>query len=115
MDNAINEASNNPSSIVYILIYEGKELKYNVRKKKDELALPIFGTAKAKINSIKKYLSLRKSPVKNFSFIEAGFRETPAVEIWIAPNWASPPKPTPTILKMKYRKGKAIGFCIDCC
>lgn len=113
MDNTINEARNNPSSTIYILVYEGKEIKYNSRKKKDELALPTFGSAKAKIDSMKIYLA--KFGVENFSFIEAGFRETWIVEIWLAPKGASPPKPTPTVTKMKHRKGKAIGFCTWCC
>ena len=115
MDSAIAEASNNPLSTVYILIYEVKEVRYNSRKKKDEMVFPNFGSAKAKIDSIKKYLSLRKSPIKNLSFIEAGFRENSMVEIWLVPKDASPPKPTPTLNKMRYRKGRASGFCTDCC
>jgi len=115
MDNAINEASNNPTSTVYILIYEGKEMKYNSRKRKDELVNPVSGSAKAKIDSIKKYVSLRKFPIKNFAFIESGFREESAIEIWIVPKGVLPPKPTPTLTNLKYRKGKAQGFCTDCC
>jgi hypothetical protein len=60
--------------------------------------------------------ALRNFPrVERFNFIEAGFREKLTVEIWLAPNGATLPKPTPTLTKMKYRKGKAVGFCIDCC
>ena len=115
MDNAINEATNHPNSTVYILIYEGKETRYNSRKKKDELVLPTIGSARAKIDSIKEYLSRRKISAENFSFVEAGFREEPAVEIWLVPKESLPPKPTPTIDKMKYRGGKARGFCTWCC
>ena len=115
IDAAMVEAHNNPSSTVYVLIYEGKELKYNSRKKKTESVLPNFGSAKAKIRSIEKYLSIRKFPAERFEFVKAGFRENLTVEIWLVPAGATLPKPTPTLTKMKYRKGKATGFCIWCC
>ncbi|HEX8370338.1 MAG TPA: hypothetical protein VF604_17460, partial [Pyrinomonadaceae bacterium] len=100
---------------VYVLIYEGKETRYNSRKKKMEFGLPAYGSAEAKIRSIKKYLSIRKVPSKSFSFVKAGFRENAAAEIWTVPSGAPTPKPTPTVTKMKYRKGKSAGFCTDCC
>jgi hypothetical protein len=115
MDVAIIQARDNPSATVYVLIYEGKESGYNSRKKKMEYGFPIYGSAEAKIRSIKKYLSIRKLPVNRFSFVKAGFHEETFVEIWLVPRGAPPPKPTPTITKMKYRKGKAYGFCTDCC
>jgi hypothetical protein len=115
IDVTIIQARDNSSSTVYVLIYEGKELKYNPRKNKTELVFPNYGQAKAKIRSIKKYLASRKFPVKRYSFVQAGFRENLTVEIWLVPQGAMPPKPTPTLTKMKYRKGKPMGFCIDCC
>ncbi len=81
MDAVIIEAQNNLSSKVYILIYEGKELKYNSRKNKTESVFPNFGSAKAKIRSIKTYLLLRKFPAERFTFVKAGFRENLTVEI----------------------------------
>src|SRR5687768_6522587 len=115
VDAAMVEAHNNPFSTIYVLIYEGKELKYNSRKNKTESVFPNFGSAKAKIRSIEKYLSIRKFPAERFEFVKAGFRENLTVEIWLVPVGATSPKPTPTLTKMKYRKGKATGFCIDCC
>ena len=115
MDAAIEKAYKNPSSTIYVLIYEGKERKYNARKGVYELMLPNVGSAAAKISSIKKYLKIKKFSADRFSFIEAGFREDLTVEIWFVPTGASPPTPTPTLKKMKYRKGKASGFCTDCC
>ncbi len=115
MDNMIIQAQNNPNSKVYVLIYEGKEMNYNSRKKKSELAFPAFGSAKARINSIKEYLKQRKYSDNKFSFVEAGFREEYAVEIWLVPDGAKPPEPTFTIKKMKFRKGKARSFCTECC
>ena len=115
MDYTISEARKNPSSTIYVLIYEGKELKYNESKKKVEQVFPNFGSAKAKIRSIKKWLLHREAPIERFSFVRAGFRENSTVEIWNVPDGALPPVPTPTLTKIKYRKGKAKGFCIDCC
>jgi hypothetical protein len=115
MDAAIVQARNNPSATVYVLIYEGKEWMYNRRKNKSELVFPAYGLTDAKIRSIKKYLSIRKLTVKRFSFVKAGFRDEMTVEVWIVPNGAAPPKPTPTVTKMRYRKGVPRGFCTDCC
>ncbi|CAN5844012.1 hypothetical protein BH20ACI4_BH20ACI4_18680 [soil metagenome] len=115
VDAAIYQAHNNPTSIVYVFIYEGKEYIYNWRKKKTEYVLPANGSAKAKIASMKEYFSTKKVLVKNIKFIEAGFRENSTVEFWLVPNGVEPPKPVPTLETMKYRKGKAKGFCIDCC
>ncbi|HEX8289627.1 MAG TPA: hypothetical protein VF556_16710 [Pyrinomonadaceae bacterium] len=115
MDYAMNEAEKNSSSTVYIFIYEGKEMKYNDRKKKSELVFPGYGSAKEKIRSIKKYMWLRNFSVKKIKFVEAGFRDNSTVEIWLVPVDASQPKPNPTLKKMRYRKGKPTGFCWWCC
>ncbi|MDQ3800447.1 MAG: hypothetical protein M3384_13445 [Acidobacteriota bacterium] len=115
MDTYLVHARDNPSLQIYVLIYEGKEPVYNARERKAEMKPPVFGSAEAKIRSIKKYMSYRKLPINRFSFVKAGFRENAAVEIWTVPNGATPPKPTPTLMKMKYRKGKPKGFCTDCC
>ncbi len=65
IDNAIIQASDNPSSSIYVLIYEGKELKYNSRKKKTELVSPNFGSGKAKIRSMKEYILSKKFPIED--------------------------------------------------
>lgn len=115
MDNALVRAHENPSATVYVYIYDGKENIYNPRKMKMEMVLPARGSAKAKIASMKKYLLTKKILIKNIKFVEAGFREDSTVEFWLVPNGAEPPKPAPTLEKMKYRKGKPTGFCTDCC
>lgn len=113
MDIAIAEAQNNPTSTIYVFVYEGVEKRYNSRKKKTEAIPPIYGTAKAKIDSMKKWISeVRGFSIENFIFLEAGFRESPTVEFWLVPVGAKPPKPSPTLEKIKYRKGKAKGFCL---
>ena len=115
MDATLNRAHENSSSTVVIFVYEGKEQVYNHRKNKIELFLPKFGSAKAKIRSIKGYILLKNFPLERFKFIQAGFRENSSVEIWLVPSGVNQPKPTPTLEKMKYRKGKATGFCLGCC
>lgn len=112
MDYAINEALANPTSTLYVLIYEGKEIRYKNGIK--NLVPPNVGSADAKIRSMKKYLLLRKVSTNTFSFVKAGFREESTVEFWLAALGEPPPKPTPTT-KMKYRKGNPSGFCTWCC
>ena len=98
-----------PSSKVFVMVYEGKESFFSSSKSR----LPQYGQANAYINSIKKRLSiLYNINLDNFVFLKAGFRENLIIEFWSVPVGATPPTPTPTLKKMKYRKGKPRGFCI---
>ena len=118
MDYLISEANNNPSSRVFVLVYEGKTQRYKYRNGIDftiESVLPQYGLASARIRSMKKYLPLRGVSTERFVFIKAGFRENFTVEIWGVPAGSIEPEPTPTLAKMKYRKGKPAGFCLGCC
>lgn len=111
MDNLLVNAQENLDSTVYIFVYEGKEKSY-----KGKLLNPTRGSAKAKIDSMKKYISnVKNFSLENFSFVEAGFRENSTVEFWIVSKGVEPPKIKPTLDKIKYRKGKPKGFCIYCC
>jgi hypothetical protein len=107
-------ARNEQSSKIYVFVYEGKAPKY---KRNGELeknsALPQRSLAKTKINSMKELLSYWAS-LENFVFVEAGFRENFKVEFWTVPNGVIPPKPAPTLTKMKYRRGTPEGFCTAC-
>ena len=111
MDIVRSELVNNPTSRIYFLIYEGREFIYNSKENRLVLVFSARNSAKAKIISMKKYLGNGEKTV----YIEAGFRENSIVEVWLVPNGATPPKPTPTLKKMKYRKGKPKGFCLGCC
>ena len=115
MDWILFETRKDSSANIYVFVYEGKETKYNFRTDKIDFVFPTRGSAKAKIASMKTYAAYRKVSVEKFKFIEAGFREKSTVEIWFVPKGAEPPTPTPTLEKMKYRKGKAKGFCVSCC
>jgi hypothetical protein len=115
MDLVTIEAQNDPTTDVYVLVYEGKEKRYNQVTKKQELSLPAFGSAKANIRSIRKYLKTRGAPLERFKFVSAGFMENATLQVWVGPRPSVPPKPEPTLRKMKYRKGKPIGYCTSCC
>lgn len=119
MDNIFISALSDPSSKIYVFVYEGKltKPKYDSTGKSIgyESALPQMGLAKARIRSMKQYLKMKNMPPEKFVFIEAGFLENFKVELWNVPDGATPPKPTPTLKKMKYRKGKPVGFCLGCC
>ena len=119
MDNTFVSALNDPSSKIYVFVYEGylTKPKYDSNGKSIgyESALPQMGLAKARIRSMKQYLKLKNMPQEKFVFVEAGFLEDFKVELWNVPDGATPPKPTPTLKRMKYRKGKPVGFCLGCC
>lgn len=116
VDRMLIEATQNPNSTIYVFVYEGKENDQLHRKDTRKLFSPAIGSARTKIESMSKYIrNVRKASIENIKFVEAGFRENAAVEFWVVPNGVEPPKPTPTLKKMKYRKGKARGFCLYCC
>lgn len=115
MDNTMIVSNYNPTAKIYVLVYEGREREYNYIKKGYEVLYPIKGSAEAKIESIKKYHSVRKFSGDNFVFIKAGFRENSSAEFWLVPEGAKPPEPEPAVKEFKYRKGRAVGFCTYCC
>lgn len=118
MDAAINQANDNPSSRVFVFVYEGKTQRCKYKKDGNytiESVLPQYGLGNAKIRSMKKYLQMRRIAAERFVFIKGGFRENFTVEIWLVPDAVMPPEPNPTLTKVKYHKGKPVGFCLSCC
>lgn len=109
--------TNNPNSKIYVFVYEGKQNKpvYKNGNTTSKSVLPPIGLATAVIQSMKARIQIRKFPLENYVFVNGGFREDFTVETWLVPPGAEPPKPTPTLKKMKYRKGKSKGFCLGCC
>lgn len=112
----VQELKNLPDSKGYIFVYEGKESRQvydkNNKYTGEKYISPQFGLARNVIKKIGMRLKLQGSDIKRFIFINGGFREKFTVEFWIVPNGVIPPKPAPTLEKMKYRKGKPNGFCI---
>ena len=120
MDNILSQAQNDPNSQIYVFVYEGKTQRYKYKKDGSsngtETLLPQLGLAKARIRSMRQYVSqVRKFDIGRFVFVEAGLRENASVEIWNVPAGATAPSPAPTLKKIRYRKGKPAGFCLGCC
>lgn len=92
----------------YIVVYEGKILSY---KKENKLVYPPRGYAKSWLQTVKDHMKFRTVSDEKIMFIEGGFRNDFTAEFWIVPNKATPPKTTPTLEKIKYRKGKATDIC----
>jgi len=117
MDAAMIQAKSNPTSQVFVYIYEG-----NVNRSKFQMdgtysvksVPPEYGLANARIRSMKKFLAIRKISLDQFRFVNAGFHKDFTVEMWLVPKGGTEPKSTPTLTKMKYRKGKPLGFCLSC-
>jgi hypothetical protein len=118
MDGAIIQAFSVPNSKTYVYVYEGKTNHIVYKKGRGYVTVigfPAYGLAKAKIRSMTEYLKLKKADLSRFVFVPAGFRERFAVEIWMVPEGLTAPDPTPTLSRMRYRRGKPAGFCIGCC
>lgn len=113
MDSAFLRAHENPGTVLYILVYGGKERSWSNLKNRVELVLPTPRSQAAKIRSMNQYVKLRKFSIQRVKFIKSGFRENLSLEMWLVPSGAEVPKATPTLAKMRYRKGKAVGFCLD--
>src|SRR5215204_7653582 len=61
-DTMITARANNPTEMVYVFIYEGKEKRAIYKNGKVtgyKSIFPQYGSAKAKIESMKKYIKLR--------------------------------------------------------
>ena len=92
----------------YIIVYEGKAISY---KNHSKILNPPRGQAESWIKTAKNQMKFRVIDDGKIIFIKGGFRDNFAVEFWIVPTEATPPKASPTLEKMKYRKGKATDIC----
>lgn len=117
IDVLLVELKNSPDSKEYIFVYEGKTrmalYDKNNKYAGEKYILPHFGQALKTIETMKKRMKLYRVDMKRLFFIKGGFRKNFTVDLWIVPKGAPPPKPTPTLNKMKYRKGKPSGFCLS--
>ncbi|MEK7725499.1 MAG: hypothetical protein AAB336_14190 [Acidobacteriota bacterium] len=110
-DGFLNELNASPDLSGYMLIYVGKLKQYNDKRKKEYYVLPHSRDAKEFIFALRKVFSFRNFPLDRIVFVNAGFRGNFTIEFWTVPDGVTPPKPTPTLTKMKYRKGKPRIFC----
>lgn len=73
-----------PGAQAYIITYGGRTSRP--------------GEAKAAADKAKDYLvNTRGSEAARIVTVDGGYREQPSVELWIVPEGASPPAPTPTV------------------
>lgn len=113
-DNFASLLNKNPYSKLYVVFYEGKhpEQFYNKKEKKVEWKSvnPRHGEASNKTEAITFYLTkYRKISQGRFELIDGGYDTEYRVQVWLVPNSAEPPKPSPTLEEkdIKFRKGKA--------
>ena len=115
LDNFLAKLQNESKSKGFVIVYEGK-YSYQIYDQypltKLKTYLPAFGESNYRTQVMMNHFKFRSFPSDKYLFISGGFRENHAVELWIVPNGATSPKPTPTLDKINYRKGKPIK--IDC-
>ena len=104
------ELQKHPNAKGYIIFYGGQRYpscwyggrRYSGRR-------PRLGEAEARAARMKPYLTnTRRLGPKDIVVLNGGFRESWMAELWIVPNGAKPPSPTPTLLRkdIRYRRGK---------
>jgi len=83
LDNLAIELQNNPSSQGYIIVYSGTSSR--------------AGQADRLISRAKDYLTNQRGiDAGRLSVINGGYRDTDYFELWVVPQGAQPPTPTPT-------------------
>ena len=112
LDNFLSELQNTPQAKGFLIVYEGKYFQRVYDRFPDEKIktyLPAFGEANYRTQVFLNHFKFRNSSSPDsYLFVSGGYRENHTVEMWIVPNGTIPPKPTPTLDKMKYRKGKPL-------
>jgi hypothetical protein len=114
LDNFAIHLMNEPGAQGYIIFYEGRRYAscYNSRPR-----IPRRGEAEARAARMKPYLvESRGMDANRIVVINGGYREEWMAELWIVPNGANPPKPTPTLeaKDVRFRKGKIPKDAYDC-
>lgn len=112
-DGLLNELNKNPTSIAYLIFYEGKHSQYTYNKKtkklESKLFNPRYGEARNRTKAVTLYLTKwRKVSKDRFELIDGGYNSEYRVELWVLPIGAEPPKPSPTLERkdIKIRRGK---------
>lgn len=110
LDNFLVQLRNQPMAKGVVIVYEGKYSRpIYVRQTSQpnyKDYLPTVGEARYRMRVMTDHFKFRKFPADRISMIDGGFRENFTVEFWIVPAGAELPKATPTLDKIKYRKGK---------
>ena len=103
-DNLFIQLSSNPTSKAYVFLYCGKKCRY--------------GEIEAHIRGIEIKIGLRKFERSRLSIVNAGYRESFSIELWLVPEGSGMPEPTPT-LNIRYvtfiRSKVPLYEFYDCC
>src|SRR5919112_3590827 len=84
LDNLAIELQNNPGSIGYVVAYAGRNSRAGEAERMGQRALEYLTTN-------------RGLSADRVRFIDGGYRETNSFELWLVPQGAAPPAPTPTL------------------
>ena len=111
------ELDKNPKMKAYIFVYQGKFAKpiYDRKRnlKRTDYVSPPSNEDSELIGYFKRDVAFKNIPINKVEFIKGGFREKFTIEFWLVPSGAKPPKPTPTLSKLKQRKSirYPYGYC----
>lgn len=84
LDNLAIELQNNPGSIGYVVAYAGRSSRAGEGDRMGQRAIEYLTTTRGLSND-------------RVRFINGGYRESNTFELWLVPQGAAPPAPTPTV------------------
>lgn len=103
-DFLFHELYNKPGSTGYVILYCGKSC--------------LYGEVESHIRGIEIKIWLREFDRRRLKVINAGFRDSFSLELWVVPAGASPPTPNPSvnIKDVVFRRGLRLSITpYDCC
>jgi hypothetical protein len=74
MDNYLAISAKFPNADIYFFLYEGKEAQW--KNAGYTFVFPTFGSASARIHSMKRFISLRNWPIDRFKFVKVIVRNS---------------------------------------
>jgi hypothetical protein len=89
-DNLAIELQNNPGSTGYVVAYAGRNSRAGEADRMGQRAIEYLTTTRG----------LSGDRVR---FVNGGYRETNSFELWLVPQGATPPSPTPTLTPEQIR------------
>jgi hypothetical protein len=115
LDDFAGRVLKEPKARAYIIFYGGRR---QGSCDKSRLSPPRRGEAQARAERMVAYLHDAYDAIDGFPvvLVDGGYREQWSAELWVAPNWDKPPKPTPTLgaKAIRYRSGKLPGGEYEC-
>jgi len=103
-----------PDVIGVAIYYEGNYIKSRYtpggEKISERSVAPVDGEVQERVRWLQNYVNFRNFPKDKIRFVSGGYRESFAIDLWTMPVRAAMPRPTPTLGKMKYRKGEFTHF-----